>query len=71
MPAMAAYKCVTMQFLVGYTMREFLFIADVMDKGHVDPKAIITNEIVLDRLPAMMEQLRGPNEETKVHVTLA
>ena len=68
MPAMAAYKCVTMQFLVGYTMQEFHYIADQMDKGHVDPKTIITNQISLAEMPAMFESLRGPNSETKVHV---
>lgn len=70
MPAMASYKCVTMQFLVGYTMRDFFYIADQMDKGHTDPKAIITNEIVLDAMPAMIDTLRGPNNETKVHVRI-
>jgi (R,R)-butanediol dehydrogenase/meso-butanediol dehydrogenase/diacetyl reductase len=39
-----------------------------MDKGHVDPKTIITNNIQLDELPAMMATLRGANDETKVHV---
>ncbi len=68
MPALAAYKCVTMQFLVGYSMDEFIFIADQMDKGHVDPKALITNEIPLLDLPDMMAALRGSNTETKVHV---
>ncbi len=67
-PALASYKCVSMQFAVGYTMNEFLYIADHMDKGHVDPKAIITSEISLNDLPAMLGALRGPNDETKVHV---
>jgi L-iditol 2-dehydrogenase len=70
MPSLASYKCVTMQFLVGYTMREFVFIADQMDKGHIDAKTIITSEIALEALPAMFDALRGPNEETKVHVRL-
>jgi L-iditol 2-dehydrogenase len=70
MPAMGSYKCVTVQFLVGYTMKDFLYIADQMDKGHTDPKAIVTNDIPLQGLPAMMEQLRGPNAETKVHVCM-
>lgn len=70
MPAMASFKCVNMQFLVGYTMKEFLYIADQMDKGHVDPKTIITNDIPLVDLPKVMEQLRGPNAETKVHVCM-
>lgn len=70
MPAMASFKLVNMQFLVGYTMKEFFYIAEQMDKGHVDPKTIITNDIPLVDLPAMMETLRGPNEETKVHVCM-
>ena len=68
MPAMAAYKCATIQFLVGYTMSEFLYIADQMDKGQVDPKAIITNTVPLAALPDTMAMLRGANSDTKVHV---
>jgi (R,R)-butanediol dehydrogenase/meso-butanediol dehydrogenase/diacetyl reductase len=67
-PGIASYKCVSMQFAVGYSMKEFLYIAGQMDKGHVDPKTIITNEISLEDLPAMVTALRGPNDETKVHV---
>ena len=70
MPALASYKCVSMKFLVGYAMRDFLHIADHMDKGHVDPKAIISNEVGLADLPATMDLLRGPNTETKVHVCM-
>lgn len=69
-PGAASYKCASMQFAVGYSMKEFLYIADQMDKGHCDPKAIITNEIGLADLPAMFETLRGPNNETKVHVRM-
>ncbi|MEO7248090.1 MAG: alcohol dehydrogenase catalytic domain-containing protein [Novosphingobium sp.] len=68
MPAVAAYKCATIQFLVGYTMGEFVYIADQMDKGHVDPKTIITSTVPLSALPDTMAMLRGPNGETKVHV---
>ncbi len=67
-PAVASYKCASIQFSVGYSMREFIYIADQMDKGHCDPKAIITNEISLDAMPGMFDTLRGPNSETKVHV---
>ena len=67
-PAMGSYKCVSIQFAVGYSMKEFIYIADQMDKGHADPKAIVTREISLMELPSMMTQLRGPNNETKVHV---
>jgi threonine dehydrogenase-like Zn-dependent dehydrogenase len=69
-PAMGAYKCVSIQFAVGYSMKDFLYIADQMDKGHCDPKAIVTNEISLFSLPDMFAHLRGPNMETKVHALL-
>ncbi|HEX8055895.1 MAG TPA: alcohol dehydrogenase, partial [Novosphingobium sp.] len=69
-PGMASYKCASIQFAVGYGMKEFLYIADQMDKGHVDPKGIVTNEVSLLDLPATMARLRGPNEETKVHVVM-
>jgi threonine dehydrogenase-like Zn-dependent dehydrogenase len=69
-PAMGSYKCASIQFAVGYSMREFIYIADQMDKGHVDPKAIVSREIALTELPAMIERLRAPNSETKVHVCL-
>lgn len=68
MPAIASYKCLTMQFLVGYTRRDFLYIAEQMDKGHADPKAIITSAAPLSALPDIFDRLRGPNEETKVHI---
>jgi len=67
-PAMASYKCASLQFAVGYSMKEFLYIAQQMDKGHCDPKAVVSNRIPLDSLPAMFDTLRGPNDETKVHV---
>jgi threonine dehydrogenase-like Zn-dependent dehydrogenase len=69
-PAIGSYKCVSIQFAVGYSMKEFIYIADQMDKGHADPKAIITRDIPLTDLPAMIDVLRGPNNETKVHVCL-
>jgi L-iditol 2-dehydrogenase len=69
-PGMASYKCASIQFAVGYSMKEFHYIADQMDKGHCDPKAIITNNVALTDLPGMIERLRGPNDETKVHVVM-
>ena len=60
----------SMQFVVGYSMKEFHYIASQMDKGHCDPKAIISNDIPLADLPKMMDVLRGSNNETKVHVCM-
>ena len=67
-PALGAYKCVTLQFLVGYTIEDFRYVADQLDSGHADPKASITSTVPLRDLPTAMDLLRGPNDETKVHV---
>ena len=69
-PAIAARKAVTMRFPVGYTLSDFEHVARDMDKGHADPKMLISSEIDLLDLPAMFDALRGPNRETKVHVRL-
>jgi len=73
-PGMASYKCASIQFAVGYSMKEFTYIAEQLDRdrlhggGHCDPKALITRDIPLAGLPAMFDTLRGANSETKVHV---
>lgn len=68
-PAIASRKGITLNFIVGYTLKEFRYIADVMDKGHVDPKILISGTIPLDALPRTFDALQAPNQETKVHVT--
>lgn len=67
-PAVAGFKGVSLQFPVGYSLKDFQYVADVMDKGHIDPKILISSVISLDQLPHIFDQLRGPNNETKVHV---
>ena len=69
-PALASFKAVTMKFPVGYTLRDFEHVANMMDSGHVDPKIMLTSEVTLDQLPAKFEELRGPNNDTKATVTL-
>ena len=67
-PAIVSYKCAKLQFLVGYTLGEFEYVANEMDKGHVDPKSIITHSAALNDLPAMMARLRQPNADTKIQI---
>ena len=75
-PGFAAYKCAAMRFAVGYSMREFTYIAEQLDRdalakaGLPDISQIVTSEIPLSALPAMFDTLRGSNNETKVHVLL-
>lgn len=67
-PAVAGFKGVSLQFPVGYSLKDFRYVADVMDAGHVDPKILISSVVTLDELPAAFEALRAPNDETKVQI---
>ncbi|HMK85851.1 MAG TPA: alcohol dehydrogenase catalytic domain-containing protein [Steroidobacteraceae bacterium] len=70
-PALAAYKGVRLSFPVGYSLRDFEFVADTLLAGRADPKRLISSVVSLDELPGALEALRGPNTETKVQVSLA
>lgn len=70
MPALAAYKCAAIRFVVGYGPDEFRHSANSFDKGHVDPGVVISRTVMLEDLPATMAALRQPNAETKVHVRM-
>jgi (R,R)-butanediol dehydrogenase/meso-butanediol dehydrogenase/diacetyl reductase len=70
-PAVAGFKGVSLQFPVGYSLKDFQYVADVMDNGHVDPKMLISSVVALDDLPITFERLRGPNTDTKVQVSPA
>ncbi len=67
-PAVAGFKGVSLQFPVGYALKDFQHAADVMGSGHVDPKILISSVVTLDQLPATFDKLRGENNETKVQV---
>ena len=67
-PLMAAFKQVKLSFALAYTAGEFQYAADMMLAGTVDPKLMISSTITLDELPDMLELLREPNDQTKVHV---
>lgn len=75
-PGMASYKCASFQFAVGYSMKEFLYIAEQLNRDAIaqanlpDIKQLITSDIPLADLPRMFDVLRGTNNETKVHVCL-
>jgi (R,R)-butanediol dehydrogenase/meso-butanediol dehydrogenase/diacetyl reductase len=70
-PAVTGFKGVSLQFPVGYALKDFQYAADVMDNGHVDPKVLISSVVTLDQLPATFDKLRGANNETKVQVAPA
>jgi threonine dehydrogenase-like Zn-dependent dehydrogenase len=69
-PGVATFKQVRMIFSMAYTLAEFEQVARTLDAGHVEPRAMVSETIALDRLPAMIGALRaGGANQTKVHVT--
>jgi len=69
-PAIAASKGVTMRFPVGYALSDFERVARDLDRGHADPKMMISSVVSLEDVPATFDRLRGPNAETKVQIGL-
>lgn len=67
-PAVAGFKAVTLQFPVGYSVKDFTYVTRSMLSGHVDPKAMISSVVQLGELPDKFEQLLTKNDENKVQV---
>jgi (R,R)-butanediol dehydrogenase/meso-butanediol dehydrogenase/diacetyl reductase len=42
--------------------------ADVKNKGHIDPKVLISSVEPLNNIVGVFAWLRGANQETKVHI---
>lgn len=69
LPSFTTFKQVSMLFSMAYTMREFAYCADHMDKGHVEPGAMITKVIPLEESVAMIEAMQqGKVNEIKIQV---
>lgn len=67
-PALAGFKGVSMQFPVGYSLKDFQHVADVMDSGHIDPKVLISSVTPLTDIVSTFAMLRQANSETKVQI---
>lgn len=67
-PALATWKQLTLRFSFAYSLGDFRHCADVLDRGHIEPRSMITHTIGLDALPAMFEALRVGGPQTKVQV---
>lgn len=67
-PAVAVWKEVRIQFAVTYSMQEFTHVANVLDAGAVEPRAMITDRVSLDALPDTFEALRDRSTQCKVMV---
>ena len=67
-PAKAMDKQVRIQFSVTYGLGDFYHCVDTLDAGAIEPRAMITDVVSLDELPAALEALRHPSTQCKVQV---
>ena len=67
-PFFAVVKEVRIQPAALYRMRDFEIAADVMDRGDVTPRAMVTDTVALGALPVMFESLRRRTHQCKVLV---
>ena len=66
--AVALMKEVRLLFSVVYEKRDFQYTAEVMAAGERTPRAMITDTVSLEEMPAKFESLRGHSADCKVMV---
>jgi threonine dehydrogenase-like Zn-dependent dehydrogenase len=67
-PALATFKHATLIFSMAYSMNDFETVADTFDRGHVEPRSMITSTIPLDAVADTIDQLRAGRGDAKVQV---
>src|SRR5581483_5234204 len=67
-PAQAMFKQVRIQGSMVYSLAEFETVAATLDAGHVEPRAMVTDTVSHEQLPAAFEALRRPARQCKVMV---
>jgi threonine dehydrogenase-like Zn-dependent dehydrogenase len=65
-PAAIAPKELTLKFPYAYGLRDFEHTVDVLDAGHIEPRAMVTSTVSLDAAPSAIESLRRSRSECKV-----
>jgi threonine dehydrogenase-like Zn-dependent dehydrogenase len=68
-PAFTAFREATLIFPVGYTPEDFSETVRAFDAGRIRPGVAVTETIALPGLPALVEEMRGPNDHLKVQIT--
>ncbi|TNE45976.1 MAG: alcohol dehydrogenase [Sphingomonadales bacterium] len=64
----ATMKQVRLQFSMAYVLSDFHRAIDAFDAGHVEPRAMVSEQIALSALPAKLESLRSRHAGCKIMV---
>ncbi|TLX70627.1 alcohol dehydrogenase [Pseudomonas nicosulfuronedens] len=65
-PAAGLFKEVRLQFANTYSVAQFEHVARTLDAGHLEPRAMVTDTVGLQALPATFEALRERTAQCKV-----
>jgi 2-desacetyl-2-hydroxyethyl bacteriochlorophyllide A dehydrogenase len=65
-PALAACKEVSIRFPLAWTRRDFEVSVDVLARGAVEPRTMLTQSFGLDEFPQAFEALRQPSDQCKI-----
>lgn len=68
-PAFTAFRDATLIFPIGYSPEDFTETVRLFDAGSIRPGVAVTETMVLSSLPALVEEMRGPNDHLKVQIT--
>ena len=67
-PAIAVWKEVRLLFGMTYSLAEFEHVARVLDRGALEPRAMVTDTVALAALPGTLESMRRRTHQCKVLV---
>jgi (R,R)-butanediol dehydrogenase / meso-butanediol dehydrogenase / diacetyl reductase len=65
-PIRALNKEIKIQFAVVYGRKDFETALDFMDRGHLEPRSMVTDVVSFDEFPAAFEQLRHRTSQCKI-----
>lgn len=65
---LATMKQVRLQFSMAYVLGDFHRAIATLDAGHVEPRAMVSEQIALSELPAKLESLRSGHAGCKIMV---
>ncbi len=65
-PALALLKELSLKFSIGNNKADFQFIVDMLAARRIQARALVTQTVSLDELPAAFESLRHPSAQCKV-----
>jgi (R,R)-butanediol dehydrogenase/meso-butanediol dehydrogenase/diacetyl reductase len=65
-PISGILKEAALQFVLGYSKRDFEVVIDLLAGARVDPMPMLTEKVDFARLPAAFEALRRPSDQCKI-----